>query len=109
MSSVQVDRVVAVVATLRNGREQLGTGYLTSGRLVLTVEHCTRDKVTGEPAAQLRVIRASDSAETEVANVVSDRGLDVAVLLLVDGAPLDPGLPSTAFARVEPESQRGTE
>ena len=106
MSSVQVDRVVAVVVTLRDGREQLGSGYLTSGRLVLTAEHCTRDRVTGELAARLRVVRASDSAEAQVANVVPDHGLDVAVLQLVDAAPWDPGLPSTAFARVD-QSQTG--
>jgi Trypsin-like peptidase domain/NACHT domain len=100
-SSVRVDRVVAVVATLRDGREQLGSGYLTSGRLVLTAEHCTRDKVTGEPAARLRVVRASDSAVAEVAGVVPDHGLDVAVLRLADDAPWDRGLPPTAFARVD--------
>ena len=48
-SSVRVDRVVAVAAALRDGREQFGSGYLISGRLVLTAEHCTRDKATGEP------------------------------------------------------------
>ena len=48
-SSVWVDRVVAVAATLQDGREQVGSGYLVSGRLVLTAEHCSRDKVTGEP------------------------------------------------------------
>ena len=100
-SSVRVDRVVAVVATLQDGREQLGSGYLTSGRLVLTAEHCTRDKVTGEPAARLKVIRASDSAEAQVAGVVPDRGLDVAVLQLADDALWDPGVPPSAFARVD--------
>ena len=48
-SSVRVDRIAAVVATLRDGREQVGSGYLVSGRLVLTAEHCSRDRVTGEP------------------------------------------------------------
>ena len=105
-SSVRVDRVVAVVATLRDGREQLGSGYLTSGRLVLTAEHCTRDKVTGEPAARLRVVRASDGAEADVADVVPDHGLDVAVLQLADDTPWDPGLPPPAFARVD-QSQSG--
>ena len=100
-SSVRVDRVVAVVATLRNGREQLGSGYLTSGRLVLTAEHCTRDKVTGESAARLGVIRASDGAVAEVVGVVPDHGLDVAVLQLADDVPWDPGLPPTEFARVD--------
>ena len=99
--SVRVDRVVAVVATLRDGREQLGSGYLTSGRLVLTAEHCTRDKVTGEPPARLRVVRASDGAEAQAVGVVPDRGLDVAVLQLADDTPWDPGLPPTGFARVD--------
>ena len=35
-SSVRVDRIVAVVAPLRDGREQVGSGYVISGRLVLT-------------------------------------------------------------------------
>ena len=100
-SSVRVDRVVAVVATLRDGREQLGSGYLTSGRLVLTAEHCTRDEVAGEPAARLRVVRASDGAEAQVVGVVPDRGLDVAVLQLADDVPWDPSLPPLVFARVD--------
>ena len=105
-SSVRVDRVVAVVATLRDGREQLGSGYLTGGRLVLTAEHCTCNKVTEEAAARLRVVRASDGAEADVVDVVPDRGLDVAVLRLADDAPWDPGLPPLAFARVD-QSQSG--
>jgi hypothetical protein len=100
-SSVPVDRVVAVVATLRDGREQLGSGYLTSGRRVLTAEHCTRDKVTGESTVRLRVIRASDGAEAQVADLVSDHELDVAVLQLADNAPWDPDLPLPPFARVD--------
>ena len=55
-SSVPVDRVVAVAATLKGGREQIGSGYLVSGRLVLTAEHCTRDKATGQSATRLRVV-----------------------------------------------------
>ena len=105
-SSVRVDRVVAVAATLRDGREQLGSGYLVSGRLVLTAEHCTRDKATGEPAARLRVVRASDGAMADVAGVVADRGLDVAVLQLADGAPWDASLTPPLFARVD-QSQSG--
>ena len=100
-SSVRVDRVVAVAATLRDGREQLGSGYLISGRLVLTAEHCTRDKATGEPAARLRVIRASDAAMADVAGVVPDRGLDVAVLQLADDAPWDTSLAPPLVARVD--------
>ena len=105
-SSVRVDRVVAVAATLRDGREQLGSGYLISGRLVLTAEHCTRDKATREAAARLRVIRASDGAMADVAGMVSDHGLDVAVLQLADGAPWDTSLAPPPFARVD-QSQSG--
>jgi hypothetical protein len=105
-SSVPVDRVVAVAATLRDGREQLGSGYLISGRQVLTAEHCTRDKVTGESAARLRVIRASDGAAAKVADSVSDRGLDVAVLQLADDTPWGSDLPPPVFARVD-QSQSG--
>ena len=105
-SAVRVDRVVAVVATLRDGREQIGSGYLTAGRLVLTAEHCTRNKVTGESATQLRVVRATDGAVAEVNGVVSDQHLDVAVLRVADDAPWDASLPSLAFARVD-QSQAG--
>ena len=103
---VRVDRVAAVAATLRDGREQIGSGYLITGRLVLTAEHCTRDKATGEPAARLQVVRASDGAVAKVDDMVSDHGLDVAVLQLADDAPWDPDLPPPAFARVD-QSQSG--
>src|SRR6185437_9625578 len=105
-SSVRVDRVVAVTATLRDGREQLGSGYLISGRLVLTAEHCTRDKGSGESPALLRVVRASDGAMARVAGVVSDHELDVAVLELADDAPWDANLLPLAFARVD-QTQSG--
>src|SRR6266487_4773254 len=97
-SPVRVDRVVAVVAALQDGREQIGSGYLVGGRLVLTAEHCTRDQVTGESATRLQVIRASDGAAAQVVGVVPDPALDVAVLRLTDDAPWDADLPSPAFA-----------
>ena len=100
-SSVRVDRVVAVAATLQDGREQLGSGYLIGGRLVLTADHCTRDRVTRSSATRLRVIRADDRAAAEVVDVVSDPDLDVAVLRLADDAPWDADLDPPAFARVD--------
>lgn len=105
-SSVRVDRVVAVAASLRDGREQLGSGYLISGRRVLTAEHCIRDKLTGEQATRLRVVRASDGAVAEVVGAVPDRGLDVAVLQVADDAAWDADLPPTPFARVD-QNQSG--
>ena len=105
-SSVRVDRVVAVIATLRDGREQLGSGYLVSRSAGADAEHCTRNKVTGETAARLRVVRASDGAETQVVDVVPDHGLDVAVLRLADDTPWNTDLQPPAFARVD-QSQEG--
>jgi hypothetical protein len=47
------------------------------------------------------VVRASDGAEAQIADLVSDRGLDVAVLQLADDAPWDPDLPAPVFARLD--------
>ena len=68
---------------------------------MLTAEHCTRDKAAGEPAVRLQVVRASDGGVAKVDGIVSDHGLDVAVLQLADDAPWDPDLPPPAFARVD--------
>ena len=76
------ERVVAVVVALRDGREQVGSGYLIGGRLVLTAEHCTRDKLTGEPALGLRVIRATDALSTDQLEPMACPALDVACLKL---------------------------
>ena len=60
VQGISLDRVVAVVATLADGREQIGSGYLVGGRIVLTAEHCTRDKLAaGDPRRPLRVFRAT--------------------------------------------------
>ena len=88
-SGISIDRVVAVIATLRNGREQLGTGYLVAADRVLTAEHCTRDNLTGEPATGMRVVRAGDGSSANVADRVADDALDIAVL------SIEPFPPST--------------
>jgi Trypsin-like peptidase domain/WD domain, G-beta repeat len=98
------ERVVAVVAALPGGREQIGSGYLVGGRLVLTAAHCTRDKVTGAVPLGLRVIRATDGATAEVmdltADVVVARTLDVAVVRLTN-TPWESDLSAVMFARVD--------
>ena len=66
-SWVTRDRVVAVIAAFADGREQVGSGYLVSRRLVLTAAHCTWHKKTREPPIRRRVIRASDGAGADVA------------------------------------------
>ena len=100
-SSVPMDRVVAVVTTLQDGRLQLGSGYLITDRLVLTAEHCTRDKITGEPTALLCVIRASDNKKAKVLHLVPDRRLDVAVLQLAPDARWNRNLRPPKFARID--------
>lgn len=99
---IPLARVVAVVATLPDGREQVGSGYLVGGRLVLTARHCTRDKSRSRPVPldQLRVVRASDSASTAVSEVVAASTLDIAVLRLVD-PPWRSGLAAPAYSRVD--------
>ena len=56
---IPADRIVAVVADLDTGQVQVGSGYLVTGRQVLTARHCTVDKRTGRPARSLRVVRLS--------------------------------------------------
>ena len=50
---------------------------------------------------RLQVVRASDGGVAKVDGIVSDHGLDVAVLQLADDAPWDTDLPPPAFARVD--------
>ena len=99
-SWVTRDRVVAVIAAFADGREQVGSGYLVSGRLVLTAAHCTWHKKTREPPIRRRVIRASDGAGADVAEVIADPDLDVAVLRL-GSAPWPADLPAPVFAKVD--------
>jgi nucleoside phosphorylase len=96
---VPLDRVVAVVADLPGGRCQIGTGFVVDGNHVLTAEHCTRDKVTGRAATRLRVVRASDGIAVDVAEVIGDLVMDVAVVTL-RGSPWPVDLPAVVFARV---------
>ena len=95
-------RVVAVVATLHGGRQQFGSGYLVGDRLVLTAEHCTRDKLSdGSKAIRLRVIRATDGASADVKIAGASRVLDVAVLHLVDSVPWATEMRAPVYARVD--------
>ena len=62
-AGIPSDQVVAVVAYLNSGLVQTGSGYLVTGRRVLTARHCTVDKKTGRPARSLQVVRRSDGAK----------------------------------------------
>ncbi|MFD9106642.1 trypsin-like peptidase domain-containing protein [Streptomyces virginiae] len=98
-TGIPLARVVAVIATLPDGREQIGSGYLVQSQLVLTAAHCAYDKKTGAEPRGLRVV-ASDGTAATVEGVVAARGLDVSLLLL-GSAPGDADLPTLNFARVD--------
>lgn len=99
---IPLDRVVAVVARLANGREQVGSGYLVNGRLVLTAEHCTRDDETGQAALSLQVRRASDGKHAEAKIRAASQADDVAVLDLSSAVPWPADLlPRLRFGRVD--------
>jgi len=105
-TGIPVDRVVAVLAQLDNGKTQVGSGYLVGGGLVLTAEHCIRD-VVGRSArvTSLSVVRLGDRARAAVE--VLDRGgvravsadFDIALLTLGTSSWLDE--PPVPFARVD--------
>ena len=97
---IPVDRVVAVVLDLGSEGNQVGTGYLVAERMVLTAEHCTRDKKTGGPPRGLRVVRASDGREAGAKVKAASATLDVAVLEL-DESPWLTKVPATRFGRVD--------
>jgi len=91
---IRADRVVAVVARLATGKLQVGSGYLVAERLVLTAEHCIRDKGAAagseESPVSLKVLRLSDYVEAPavVANhagqPAASRALDLALLEIAD-------------------------
>src|SRR5271166_3464598 len=99
-SWVTRDRVVAVIAAFADGREQVGSGYLVSGQLVLTAAHCTWDKKTREVPIRRWVIRASDGRGADVAEVITDPDLDVAVPRL-GPVPWPTDIPTPVFAIVD--------
>ncbi|GAA1789832.1 hypothetical protein GCM10009712_41500 [Pseudarthrobacter sulfonivorans] len=100
-TGVELDRVVAVMATWADGHAEVGSGYLVTGRLVLTAGHCIRDKKSGKPAAEIKVVQASDGATVPGGNVIVCPELDVAVITLEDDAPWEAELSAVVFARVD--------
>ncbi|MEU4428456.1 trypsin-like peptidase domain-containing protein [Actinoplanes sp. NPDC024001] len=93
------ERVVAVLAELPGGLTQIGSGYLVRPGVVVTAEHCTRDKKTGAAAVSLSVIRSTDGERAEVTAVTAHKRRDLAVLDLAAGDwPADP---PTGFGRVD--------
>jgi hypothetical protein len=82
---VPLDRIVAVIAELADGRQSLGTGFLVSAGVVLTARHCTLDRQQPDrPLARLWVVRDLDGDSRAVGEVrrCGAAALDVAVLLL---------------------------
>jgi hypothetical protein len=100
-TGVELDRMVAVMATWADRHAEVGSGYLVAGRLVLTAGHCIRDRKSGKLAAQIQVMRARDGATVPGGNVIMCPELGVAVIALGDDAPWEAELPGVVFARVD--------
>ena len=111
---VPLERVVAVIAELPDGREQWGSGYLITRDLVLTAWHCTVERASWV-AVPLRVQRWVDGGWQTALIAESDReqshqfradgpghpwGLDVALLTLRDPPWAGETWSSPPFARV---------
>jgi Trypsin-like peptidase domain len=93
------DRVVAVLANLQSGRIQIGSGYLVTGRRVLTAGHCLVDAESGQPAHSLRVVRSTDGAAAPAVLIAA--ASDVAVLEVNDDSAWSASvLEPVAFRRV---------
>ena len=91
--------MVAIVAGLATGQEQVGSGYLIGPQLILTAEHCTRDKKTGGRPRYLRVVRASGGEVGQA--TVSEASPDVDLAVLTIAEPWGVDVPSVAFGRVD--------
>jgi hypothetical protein len=111
LAGIRTDCVVAVVATLANGRIQVGSGYIVADRLVLTAEHCTRDKNSDEPSqppVSLHVVRLSDRARSPAAITTVDeqpaasRALDIALLRIYE-----PSWPASSLISVGRINRQG--
>ncbi|MFC7279846.1 tetratricopeptide repeat protein [Paractinoplanes rhizophilus] len=77
---ISTKQVVAVIATLADGREQVGSGFLALPGRVVTAAHCTVDKRTQEQPAALSVVRAFDGERTTARVRAASDEVDVAVL-----------------------------
>jgi tetratricopeptide (TPR) repeat protein len=101
---MELGRVVAVVAVLSGGREQVGSGYVVAERLVLTAAHCTQDRLSGASAESIHVQRADDGAQVAVdpARLTIAKDADMAIIHLEE-AGFTAGMPMVCFARVRRE------
>jgi tetratricopeptide (TPR) repeat protein len=100
-SGIPSAQVVAVEVTFTEGPPQIGTGFLVSDRLVITAEHCTRDRANTRPARRIRVHSGDARGTVEADKVASSQSLDIAVLRLLDAASWAVGIAPPRYARVD--------